>query len=117
MLNLNDDQRQNLTTYAMMGGAMVFTIITGILVWIIRYSWPKELLPVLGAKILDHLAWVAFGTLGLVGILVIAMATIAIGGRISAKLGAAEFKSEGETAVKYPTTVVQQATTVTEEMP
>lgn len=98
MLNLNDDQRQNLTTWSMLGGAIVFTVLTAVMVYIIRWSWPKEIMLALAPVILDKLAWIAFGTLGLVGVMVVAMATIAVGGRLRGKVGVFEIEAETEHA-------------------
>lgn len=96
MLNLKDEQRQSLTTWSMLGGAVAMTVCVGALVWIIRYSWPDALLASLAPKILDHLAWLAFGCLALVGVMVVAQATIAMGGKFKAKFGGAEFEAQAE---------------------
>lgn len=113
MLNLNDDQRQNLTTWSMLGGAMAFTILTAVMVYIIRWSWPKEVMVALAPVILDKLAWIAFGTLGLVGVMVVAMATIAVGGRLRGKAGMFEIEAETENAV--PVAKVTTETVVSAE--
>lgn len=98
-LGMDDDERQNLTTLSMMGGAMVMTGLISVMVWIIRWSWPDELLADLAPAILDHLAWITFGAMGLMAVMIIAQATIAVGGRFKAKLGPAEFAGETEDAV------------------
>lgn len=108
MLNLNDEQRQTLTTWSMLGGAGVFTVLTGVLVWIIRWSWPKEIMVALAPTILDKLAWITFGSLGLVAVMIVTMATIAVGGRVKAKVMGQEFEAETDKMPVVRTTTETQ---------
>ena len=92
-LNLTPNQRQNLTTLSLMGGAMAMTVCVGALIYILRYSWPPEILKDLAPAILDDISWIAFGCLFLVGVMVIAQASIAVGGRFRGRLGPAEVEA------------------------
>lgn len=95
-LSLNDDERQNLTTYSMMAGAMVLTILIAVMVWMLRYSWTTVLLAAHAERIIDGLFWIAYGLLGLMAVQIIAQAVIAIGGKMKASLGAASIEAEAE---------------------
>lgn len=98
-LGLDPEERQTMTTYSMLGGAIVMTFIVAILVWIVRWSWPKELLFALAPEILNGLFWITYGCLGLMAVMIIAQATIAVGGRFKGKIGPAEFSAETDEAV------------------
>lgn len=96
-LSLNDDERQNLTTYSMMGGAMALTVALGILVWVLRFSWPESIVISLAPQLADYLFWVIMAIIGLQAIMIIAQAVIAIGGKMKASFGGASIEAEAET--------------------
>lgn len=93
LMGMNLSQRQNLTTLSMMGGAMAMTLAVGILVWIVRYSWPTDVMVTLAPAILDGLFNVIYGMLMMMGIMVITQASIALGGKIKGKFGPAELEA------------------------
>jgi len=93
LLNLNPDERQNLTTLSLMGGAMAMTGFVAILVWIVRYSWSNELLVSLAPAILEGLFNVVYGMLAMMGIMIVTQAAIALGGKVKGKFGPAEIEA------------------------
>lgn len=96
LLSLNRDERQNLTTLSMMGGAMAMTVAIGILVWIVRYSWPAQTLLQLAPAILDGLFNVIYGMLAMTAIMVVTQAAIALGGKVKGKFGPAELEANND---------------------
>lgn len=98
-LSLNDDERQNLTTFSMMSGAMALTGAIALLVYMQRYSWPEKIVHDHAALLIGGMFNVIYGCLGLMGIMIIAQAVISIGGWIKAAfLGASlEAAAEGVT--------------------
>lgn len=96
MLNLSDDERQNLTTYSMMGGAMALTVAIGILIWVLRYSWPEAIVAAHAIVIMDYLFKIICGLMALQAVMIVAQAVIAIGGKMRASFGGAEIEAEAE---------------------
>jgi hypothetical protein len=96
MINLNDDQRQTMTTWSMLGGAIASTGVIAGLIYIMRYSWPDAIIQLHAALIIGGLFNVIYGFMGLVGIMVIAQAVIAIGGKMKASFGGASLEAEAE---------------------
>jgi hypothetical protein len=95
-LSLNDEERQNLTTYSMMGGVIALTFGVGLLLYVLRYSWPAEVVLNHAALLIGGLFNVSYGLLGLMAIMVIAQAVIAIGGKMKASFGGASIEAEAE---------------------
>lgn len=95
-LRLTDDERQNLTTYSMMCGTMALTVAIGLLVWVLRYSWPEAIALALASTIADYLFKIIMAFIGLQAVQVIAQAVIAIGGRMSAEFAGAKIEAEAE---------------------
>lgn len=95
-LSLNDDERQNLTTYSMMGGAMSLTLAIALLVYVQRYSWPAEIVAAHAGALIGGLFNVIFGCLILMAIMIIAQAVIAIGGKMKASAFGASIEAEVE---------------------
>lgn len=93
LLSLNPDERQNLTTLSLMGGAMAVTVFVGVLVYLARYSWPEELLPALAPAILDGMFNVIYGMLAMMGVMIVTQAAIALGGKVKGKFGPAEIEA------------------------
>lgn len=98
-LGLNDDERQNLTTLSMMGGAMAMTVGIGLLVYVLRYSWPAAIVVAHAALIIGGLINVIYGCLALMAVMIVAQAVIAIGG----KMRASAFGAEIEASANDPT--------------
>ena len=96
LLNMSEDERRNVTTIAMMGGMLVMSAAIGAMTWVARYSWKAEALAMLAPAILDGLFHVTYGLLGMLAIMTITQAAIALGGKIKGKLGAAEFEASSE---------------------
>lgn len=95
-LDMTDEQRQTLTTWSMLGGAIAMTLFQTILLLVIRYSWPEPLQQQLAPEILKAVTEISFGCLVMMGIMVVAQATIAIGGKVKGKIGMAEFEADTE---------------------
>lgn len=95
-LDLNDDQRQALTTWSMMAGTMALTVAVGVMVYVQKYSWPIEFAPVL----IEGFFNIIYGLLALMAIQIVAQAVIAIGGRIKGSFGGATIEAEAENAVR-----------------
>lgn len=93
-LSLNDDERQNLTTFGMFGGVMALTVAIGLLVYVQRYSWPAEIVTAHAAALIGGLFNVIYGLLILMAIMIIAQAVIAIGGKMKAAFGGASIEAE-----------------------
>lgn len=86
-LQLDPNQRQNITTFSMMGGTMALTVVIGLLVWVLRYSWPEAVAVSLAAVIADYLFKIIMAFIGLQAVQIFAQAAIAIGGKIGGKIG------------------------------
>jgi len=95
-LSMNDDERQNLTTLSMMGGAMALTVAIGLLVYVLRYSWPEVIVAANAPAIITGLIHIIFGCLALMAIMIVAQAVIAIGGKMKASFGGASVEAEAE---------------------
>jgi hypothetical protein len=93
-IQLNDDERQGLTTLSMMAGAMAGTGATALLVWVLRYSWPEAVANANAALLMGYLFHIILAVLGIVAIQIIAQATIAIGGKIKAAAFGASVEAE-----------------------
>lgn len=98
MLNLTDEQRQTLTTWAMLGGLAALTVAVGLLVYVLRYSWPVEVLVANAPVLIAGLFNVIYGVLALMGVMIVATAVIAIGGKMKASFGTASIEAEAENA-------------------
>lgn len=93
-LNLDDDQRQNLTTFSMMAGEVSLLAAIALLVYVLRYSWPASVIQAHSALIISGLFNVVYGLLVLMAIQTAAKAAIALGGKIKAALGNASVEAE-----------------------
>ena len=102
LLSLNPNERQNLTTLALMGGAMAMTVLVGVLVWIVRYSWTTELVQRLAPEILSGLFNVIYGMLAMTGIMIVTQASIALGGKVKGKFGPAELEASQNDTEENP---------------
>lgn len=100
-LKLSDDERQNLTTFTMIGGVMALTVAIGLLLYVLRYSWPAEVVLAHAEQLIAGLFNVSYGILTLMAIMVVAQAVIAIGGRMKASIGAASIEAEAENVAKH----------------
>ena len=99
-LRLSGDERQNLTTYSMMGGTMALTVAIGLLVWVLRYSWPEAVVVSHAAAMMNYLFYIILAFIGLQAVQVVAQAVIAIGGRMKASFGGASVEASDERAVE-----------------
>lgn len=95
-LTLVDDERQNLTTFSMMAGEVSLLVAIGLLVWVLRYSWPAEILKEHAGALIDGLFKVVFGLLALMGLQTFGKVVIAIGGKIKAAAFGASLEAESE---------------------
>jgi len=101
-LGLNEEERQTLTTWAMLGGVAALTVAVGLLVYVLRYSWPAAVLAANASTLIAGLFNVVFGLLGLMGVMIVAQAVIAIGGRMSAEFWGAKINAESDRADDPP---------------
>lgn len=95
--NMNDEQRQTLTTWAMMGGVAALTFAVGLMVYVLRYSWPVDILSANAGALIAGLFNVVYGLLGLMGVMILAQAVIAIGGKMKASAFGTSIEAESET--------------------
>ena len=95
-LGLNEEERQTLTTWAMLGGVAALTIAVGLLVYVLRYSWPDVILAANATALISGLFHVVFGLLVLMGVMIVAQAVIAIGGKMKASFGGASIEAEAK---------------------
>jgi hypothetical protein len=93
-LGLNDDERQNLTTLSLMLGEVALTVAIGLLVYVLRYSWPDAIIAANATVLISGLFNVVYGLLILMGIQIAAKAAIAVGGKIKAAFGGASVEAE-----------------------
>lgn len=93
-LDLNDDEQQTLAQYSMMGGAMALTVAIGLLVWVLRYSWPEAVVLQHAATLMDYLFKIVMAFIALQAIQTIAQAVIAIGGKMKASAFGATVEAE-----------------------
>jgi hypothetical protein len=96
LLGLNDDERQNLTTLSMMFGTMALTVVLAGMTWLQRFGWSHEVIVQNAPALIDGFFNLSFGVLGLMGIMIVAQAVIAIGGKLKGALGPASFEAEAE---------------------
>ena len=96
-LGLNADERQNLTTFSVMAGEVSLLAAIGLLVYVLRYSWPDAILTANAGSLISGLFNVVYGLLGLLAIQTAAKAAIALGGKIKATLpGGTSVEAESE---------------------
>jgi hypothetical protein len=99
-LNLNDEERQSLTTWAMLGGVAALTFAVGLMVYVLRYSWPAAVVAAEAKTLIAGLFNVTYGLLALMAVMIVAQAVIAIGGKMRASFGGAEIEASAEIKVK-----------------
>jgi len=92
-LGLNDEQRQSLTTWAMLGGVAALTFAVGLMVYVLRYSWPDAVVLANAPVLIGGLFNVTYGLLALMAVMIVAQAVIAIGGKMRAAFGGAEIEA------------------------
>lgn len=93
-LGLNADERQNLTTYSVMAGEVSLLAAVGLLVYLLRYSWPASIIQAHASELISGLFNVVYGLLILMGVQTAAKAAIALGGKIKAAFGSASVEAE-----------------------
>jgi hypothetical protein len=98
-LDLNDEERQALTTWAMLGGVAALTFAVGLMVYVLRYSWPESIVAAHAPLLIGGLFNVVYGLLGMMVVMIVAQAVIAIGGKMKASIGAASIEAEAEAKV------------------
>ena len=86
VLNLNPDQRQNVTTFSMMAGEVSLLLAIGLLVYVLRYSWPDKILEANAGPLISGLFNVVYGLLGLMLVQTVGKVSIAIGGKLKATI-------------------------------
>lgn len=95
-LGLNPEERQNLTTYSVMAGEVSLLAAIGLLLYVLRYSWPAAIVQAHASELISGLFNVVYGLLGLLGIQTAAKAAIALGGKIKAAFGGASVEAESD---------------------
>lgn len=96
MVGLNDDQRQSLTTWALLSGVAALSVMVGIGCYLIVYGLPPVVVAMNAKIIIEGLFKVILGLLVLMGVKIVAQAAIAIGGKVMAKFGGAEISADAE---------------------
>lgn len=95
-LSLTDDERQNLTTFSLMGGIVALTGVIALLVYVLLNFWPKAIVNEQAVLLMGYLYHIILGLLALQGIQILTQAAIALGGFLKASFGGASIEAGPE---------------------
>lgn len=94
MITMSDPVRRNVFTWTMLVGSMVLTAAIALLVLMLRYSWSEAVVVANAPALIEGFFQIAFGLLGLQGLITIVIAAVVLGGKLRGKAGPLELEAD-----------------------